>query len=77
MADSFVCSRWALVSPSVMLNACCHEKERILKTVVLRLETAHFVFEIVGIHDTDALAGVGELTYITTEEDWLAGLDRL
>jgi hypothetical protein len=41
------------------------------------LEMAYFVFEIVGVHDTDALAGVGELTNITTEEDWLAGLDRL
>jgi hypothetical protein len=40
-------------------------------------EMAYFVFEIVGIHDADALAGVGELTNITTEEDWLAGLDRL
>jgi hypothetical protein len=41
------------------------------------LEMAYFVFEIVGVHDADALAGVGELTYVTTEEDWLAGLDRL
>jgi hypothetical protein len=41
------------------------------------LEMAYFVFEIVGVHDTDALAGVGELTNITTKEDWLAGLDRL
>jgi hypothetical protein len=41
------------------------------------IEMAYFVFEIVGIHDADALAGVGELTNITTEEDWLASLDRL
>jgi len=41
------------------------------------LEMAYFIIEIVGVHDADALAGVGELTYITTEEDWLASLDRL
>lgn len=41
------------------------------------LKSAYFVFEIVSVHDTDALAGVGELAYVTTEEDWLTGLDRL
>jgi len=60
-----------------MLNACCKGKECIFRTVILMTEMAYFVFEIVGIHDADALAGVGELTNITTEEDWLAGLDRL
>jgi hypothetical protein len=42
-----------------------------------QLEMAYFIVEIVSVHDADALAGVGELTYITTEEDWLASLDRL
>lgn len=44
---------------------------------VFALEIAYLVFEIVNIHDTDILGGVGELSDITTEEDCVAGLDGL
>jgi hypothetical protein len=60
-----------------MLNACYEGEESISIAVVFMHEIAYLVFEVINVHDTDVLAGVGELSDITTKEDCLAGLDGL